>query len=111
MAYRPDRSLIVRHSLAAIGACAVLLSGCNFGCWFMSCDGALDISALVKDPAGVPIPGVHLAVVGYSAETDSNGCAKIDGIVHPASIFRDPDVALSAERAGYKPIREHRPFG
>src|SRR5258706_8364425 len=111
MAYRPDRSLIVRHSLAALGACAVLLSGCNLGCWFAPCDGALDIGVVVKDQSGAPIPGVHVAVVGYSAETDSNGCVKIDGIVHPASIFRDPDVALSAERAGYKPLSQQRPFG
>jgi len=49
--------------------------------------------------------------MGYSAETDSRGCAKVSGIVHPDSIFRDPEVALRTERSGYKPLQDHKPLG
>jgi hypothetical protein len=77
---------------------------------FAPCDGELDVGVLVKDPSGAGIPGVRVTVLGYSGETDGNGCLKIGGVFHPASIFRDPDVTLSAERTGYKALRERRPI-
>ena len=111
MAIRPDRMPILRHSLAATAACALLLSGCNLGCMLAPCDGSLVVGVVVKDPSGAAISGVDVTALGDPGETDGNGCVKIDAIYHPASIFRDPDLTLSAEQAGYKPLRDHRPLG
>ena len=100
-----------RLALAALAACALLSSGCNLGCLMAPCDGSLQIGVMVKDPSGAAIAGVRVEALGYAGETDANGCAKIDGIVHPASIFRDLEIGLSAEQTGYKPLRGHRSFG
>jgi len=75
------------------------------------CDGWLEVGVLVKDPSGAAISDVHVAVLDHPGETDTNGCVKIEGMFHPASIFRDPDVTLSAERTGYKPLHAHRRLG
>jgi hypothetical protein len=75
---------------------------------FAPCDGALDVCVQVKDSSGAAIDRVRVTVLGYSGETDGNGCVKIDGVFHPASIFPDPELTLRAERTGYKPLRDHR---
>jgi hypothetical protein len=97
-----------RSALAAL--CAVLLSGCNIGCIFLPCDGNLDIGVQVKDSSGAALGGVKVAVFGYTGETDQNGCVKITGMYHPASIFRDPRADLHVARAGYKPLDEDKPM-
>ena len=111
MAIRRDRTPILRHSLAAVAACSLLLSGCNLGCMFMPCEGSLDAGVTVKDPAGAALGGVEVTVLGDSAETDSDGCVAIHTIYHAPIIRRVPNVTLSAERAGYKPLSAERPFG
>jgi hypothetical protein len=82
------------------------VSGYNLGCWFVPCDGRLAAGVLVRDPSGVPLGGVHVAIFGYSGETDSNGCVKIDGVGRPASVFHNRDVVLHVERE----VSEQRPF-
>ena len=94
------------HRFAALLGCAVLLSGCNLGCWFMPCHATLEVGVVVKDPSGAAIPDVHVAFLDSSGETDGNGCVKIDGMTYgPAD-----NVGILVEKAGYKPLREDKPL-
>ena len=111
MAFRSDRSALLRYLFPAIAVCALLLSGCKLGCLFLPCDGMLQATVLVRDSAGAPINGAHVVVLDFAAESHRNGCARVQGVFHPASVFSDPDVTLLVERTGYKTLHEHKRMG
>jgi hypothetical protein len=97
MAFRENQRWL-GPSLLIILAAAILLSGCNIGCWFVPCDRTQQMRAIVRDSSGSPLPKAHLAIQGYSAETDRNGCLMLP--VH------DSNLDLRADDAGYKPFHK-----
>jgi hypothetical protein len=53
---------------------ALLLGGCNIGCWFVPCDRVWVITGHVLDLNGRPVKGATIELHGIRVESCDDGC-------------------------------------
>lgn len=91
--------------LAIAVLAALLVGGCNIGCWFMPCSVSSSVVMTVRDPSGAPLQGVRVEVEALSGETDGDGCVVVSG--HAA---RPHNLFLRATKEGYKVYEGEKPW-